>query len=253
MPTSGPLMSGSIKSSWPDQRETVLAAGYGPFLNVVFHDVVAGGTPDGFVLPRTFLESICAQIADLNLAHRTRIYFDDGHVTALTQALPVLRGYAGIQPVIAMPTAAVGLPGFLTVSALDVLAAEGWTISPHGFHHVRLASYDEDGSVLGTPFGGPYGERTSETHSRPLCENEVLFEFVAAGENLARYRPREFVLPYGAYNNDVVAINDRHGLFETLATADPGWDRGQHLRPRLLLHEGLIDRPLADLVIDLAY
>jgi hypothetical protein len=76
---------------------------------------------------------------------------------------------------------------------------------------------------------------------------------VAAGENLARYSPREFVLPYGAYNNDVVAINDRHGLFETLATADPGWDRGQQLRPRLLLHEGLMDRPLADLVSDLPY
>jgi hypothetical protein len=56
------------------------------------------------------------------------------------------------------------------------------------------------------------------------------------------------VLPYGAYNRDVVSINERHQLFSVLSTADYGWDVGGEIRPRLLVTRSLSPSDILDLL-----
>jgi hypothetical protein len=56
------------------------------------------------------------------------------------------------------------------------------------------------------------------------------------------------VLPYGAYNRDVVNINERHRLFRVLSTADYGWDLGGRIRPRLLVTRDRFPTDIPDLL-----
>jgi hypothetical protein len=86
------------------------------------------------------------------------------------------------------------------------------------------------------------------TDEAQLSANEVLFQLAETRDALHGLARSEFVLPYGAYNRDVVSINERHQLFSVLSTADCGWDLGGELRPRLLVTRNLSPRDIPHLL-----
>jgi len=56
-----------------------------------------------------------------------------------------------------------------------------------------------------------------------LTDEQILVQLTESRDALAPYGTDEFVLPFGSYNDTVLAINDSHGLFSVLTTVDYGW------------------------------
>lgn len=205
----------------------------GAKINVVFHRILPAATAgDRFSVDRPAFDAIVDWFRATGLAARTRVYFDDNHVSSHdTIATSNLGEFDEV--VIAAPAATIGRPDTGDMAALERSQAAGTRIAAHGFEHVRLASYDPNGVLLTTPSGGRYTPAGPGT--APLFENQVLYQLVEAAEALAVFSPAEFVLPYGCFNRTTVALNDRLALFTHLATSDFDLDVGQELRPRLLI------------------
>lgn len=209
----------------------------GSMLNLVAHDVIASEAErrSEFDLTIEVLKGLIEWLAQLEIASSIRMYFDDN----LRSQLDVINSLAGelsafAAVVLAVPVTSIGMPGRGSDSDLSSFASLATTsVVPHGYSHVRLASYDAAGQLLPTSIGGPYADQSTE----PLRENEVLFQFVESKEHSLFQSASEFVLPYGCYNQSTVALNDQFAIYETLSRAEffCELDVGQELRPRFLL------------------
>jgi peptidoglycan/xylan/chitin deacetylase (PgdA/CDA1 family) len=218
-------------------------------INLAFHDVsdVEDGSSSYTVTLKQLTDLADALVA-VGLNTHTRLYFDDNYISFKTRAFPTLRQRGFLELVLAVPAASVGSPGFCNFEDLLELRSHGVRIAAHGYSHVRLASY-RDGEPLASPDDGLYRDRQSDL-PRPLCSNEILFQLVESLEMLQDLAPEEFVLPYGCFNERVVAINDRHGLYKFLGTSDFDLDRGQSLRPRLIVTNDLSASALLQVLSD---
>lgn len=204
-------------------------------VNLTFHDIVPKDAPRGRydVSESSFWEIVEWSLV-IGLAPHIRIYFDDNYESFHSKILPRLETGRFADVIAAVPISSIGEPGRAGWDQLQDAELHGVRIVPHGFSHVRLASYS-NGILLPTPLGGKYRNRPDELDG-PLAENEVLYQLVEAHDVIPA---QEFVLPYGCYNRATIECNARLGLYDWLATADFDFDRGQHLRPRLLVERGL--------------
>ncbi len=214
--------------------------------NLVFHDVSYTALSH-YVVPVEHLLESAEQLRLAGLSRSVRFYFDDGYVSARAVARLLRERYPEIELVVALSIATIGETGYLTLDDIEKMRSWGVQIVGHGYQHVRLAVY-RDGLALQTPANGSYRAAPAVTDKAQLSANEVLFQLTETRDALQGLGRCEFVLPYGAYNRDVVNINERHQLFSVLSTADYGWDLGAELRPRLLVTRSLAPRDIPDLL-----
>jgi hypothetical protein len=206
----------------------------GGSINLAYHDIVR--TPDevrsAFDVTTDSFAQILEWCRGIDISGRTRLYFDDNHRSLYDLVLKVVDPADFLEVVAAVPVNSVSKAGRGGISDIDGARAVGVRVAPHGCSHVRLASYDPQGNLLPTPLRGPYADRQTE-ESRPLTENEVLFQLVESKEYFKQLASSEFVLPYGCYNQTTIALNQRLAIYDTLTTADFDIDTGQEIRPRL--------------------
>jgi len=204
-------------------------------INLVFHDIVRTceeerGKYDVWL--GSFVE-IVDRCRRLGIAGRVRLYFDDNHRSLYDVVIDKVDVRDFQEVVAAVPVTSLGGDGRGTRADVEQARSTGVRIVPHGYSHVRLASYDSRGNLLPTPLDGPYA--ANRDSGRQLSENEVLFQLVESREAFDQEGPTELVLPYGCYNRTTLALNERLGLYDVLTTSDFEIDLGQQLRPRLLV------------------
>jgi peptidoglycan/xylan/chitin deacetylase (PgdA/CDA1 family) len=203
--------------------------------NLAFHEV--SEVRSRYAVTPDLLLDIAEELRGWGLSHSTRFYLDDGLASALPAAKLLREQYPEIEVVAALTINTIGSEGYLSLGDALEMRSLGVEIIGHGYQHVRLASY-RDGVAVPTPSEGDYGPApaTADPH---LSANQVLYQLVETRDGLHDIARSEFVLPYGAYNRDVLNINERHRLFKTLSSSDYGWDFGGELRPRLLVTQNL--------------
>ncbi len=108
------------------------------------------------------------------------LMFDDGEESTMTVAKPVLNEY-GFKGSISIITEMVGEEGFLTWAQLLGLQGDGWEAVSHGITHNDLTAM------------------TTRQVKRELYRSKRILE----RKGLA---VKSFALPYGAYNNDILAL-----------------------------------------------
>ncbi|ATL70053.1 hypothetical protein CRH09_31570 [Nocardia terpenica] len=210
---------------------------HGAVINLVFHDIAENTAQawTSYDVTAAALAQIVDRLIGHGLAPQVRLYFDDNRRSLYDLALPQVPVTAFREVVAAIPVTTIGRAGYGSRADLRAAAECGVRIAAHGVSHIRLAHYDRYGTVLDTPLGGPYADRPAHDRHQRLTENEVLFQLSEARDHFTGLGDdcHEFVLPHGCYNATTLALNQRLGLYEVLATADSGLDIGQHLRPRL--------------------
>lgn len=214
--------------------------------NLVFHDI-SDTARSHFAVPVEHLLHTAEHLRLADFSHRMRFYLDDGYASARTASQLLRERYPEVEVVVAPPITAIGETGRLNWSDIEEMRSWGVEIAGHGYQHVRLAAY-RDGVALETPADGPYRAAPSVSDEAQLSANEVLFQLAETRDALHGLARSEFVLPYGAYNRDVVKINERHQLFSVLSTTDYGWDLGGVIRPRLLVTRNLFPTDIPDLL-----
>lgn len=214
--------------------------------NLVFHDISATAE-SRYAVPLEHLLATAEQLRLAGISENVRLYFDDGYASARPAMQLLRQRYPEIEIVAAVIITAVGKTSYLDWIDVEAMCSWGVQIAGHDYQHVRLAAY-ADGVAVDTPRDGVYQEVPEITDDQRLSANEVLFQLTETRDALHWVGCPEFVLPYGAYNSDVVTINERHHLFELLSTADYGWDLGQKLRPRMLVTSSLSPREIPTLL-----
>ncbi len=214
--------------------------------NLVFHDV-SNAARSRYAVPVEHLCESAAQLRLADLSQSVRIYLDDGYASTRPAAQLLRKRYPEIEVVAALTITAIGETGYLNWGDIEEMHSWGVQIAGHGYQHVRLAAY-RDGVALETPSDGTYRAAPAVVDEAQLSANEVLFQLTETRDALRGLARCEFVLPYGAYNRDVVNINQRHQLFSVLSTADYGWDLGGELRPRLLVTRSVFPSDIPDLL-----
>lgn len=218
------------------------------YINLVFHDILIGPSPDPFAIRTTYFDDLTRWLIKTGLSRWIRLYFDDNLASFYKHVLPVLsvQQFGGVS--LAIPVTSIDRPGYGSSRDLQRASESSIHLLPHGYSHVALASYSGN-SPLPTPLGGLYRDRDAKRDSPP-SENEVLFQLIESSESYPFQSSTEFVLPYGAYNATVVAINQRLGIYRTLARAECHLeiDAGQELRPRLLVDARRMAQGFEDLL-----
>ena len=204
-------------------------------INLAFHDIVR--TPEERRTAYDVSLGSFTEVVDrcrlLRIAGRVRLYFDDNYRSLYDFMIGEVDVRDFQEIVAAVPFTSLGGDGRGTLADVEHARSAGVRVVPHGYSHVRLASYDSRGNLLPTPLRGPYAD--SRAVGRPLSENEVLFQLVESRGAFDQDGPAELVLPYGCYNRTTLALNERLGLYDVLTTSDFEVDVGQELRPRLLV------------------
>jgi hypothetical protein len=214
--------------------------------NLVFHDI-SDTARSRFSVPVEHLVHTAEQLRLAGFSHCVRFYLDDGYASARAASQLLRERYPEVEVVVASPIVAIGETDHLSWSDIEEMRSWGVQIAGHGYQHVRLAAY-RAGVALQTPADGAYRAAPTVNDEVQLSANEVLFQLVETRDALHGLACSEFVLPYGAYNRDVVNINERHQLFKVLSTADYGWDLGGAIRPRLLVTRNLLPTDIPDLL-----
>lgn len=176
-----------------------------------------------YTLTPTYVRELADRITDAGIASAVRFYFDDGW-GSLTTIVPLLRQrHPEIEVVLAIVTGWVGEPRNLSWDQLRDLAALGARVCAHSLDH-------PDMTTLSRP------QRLRQlTLSQELLHQQLLMPFGADQGAAGPHRPREFVLPYGRYDQALLELNAEHQLYEHITTTEYAWDRGGQLRPRLML------------------
>jgi peptidoglycan/xylan/chitin deacetylase (PgdA/CDA1 family) len=175
--------------------------------NLCFHDI-ADDPSVIYTLPMSYLLAVTDGLRAQGIADRVRIYFDDGYASVV-EAVHTLKARAPeIEIVVALTLSFLEQPGHIGWSDVEALHRDGVRITAHGREHL---------------------------HMDQLTDEQILVQLTESRDALAPYGTDEFVLPFGSYNDTVLAVNDSHGLFSVLTTVDYGWDHGQPLRPRLVV------------------
>jgi len=174
--------------------------------NLCFHDIT--DTPDNiYGLPMDYLLAVLDGLRAEGIADRVRVYFDDGYASVTAVVARLRQAYPEVELVLALTLDFLDKPGFIGAAEVPTLHQAGAMISAHGREHLHMAQ---------------------------LADDQILTQLRASHEAFDRYGSREFVLPYGSYDERLLEINERHRLYDFIATVDYGWDRGQLLRPRLI-------------------
>jgi peptidoglycan/xylan/chitin deacetylase (PgdA/CDA1 family) len=104
--------------------------------------------------------------------------FDDGGVSTYTEAKPILDRY-GYKASMSIVTDFIGEPKFMTLEQIQSLAASGWEVVSHGITHDDLTRMS-----------------SAAWHDEMARSKKILEGF--------GFTVRSFVVPYGAYNADII-------------------------------------------------
>ncbi len=119
-------------------------------INLAFHDIVRA--PEELrteydVRLRSFTE-IVDRCRRLGIAGRVRLYFDDNHRSLYGNIVGEVDVSDFQEIVAAVPLTSLGSDGRGTLADVEHARSAGVRIVPHGYSHVRLASYDSRGNLL---------------------------------------------------------------------------------------------------------
>lgn len=134
------------------------------------------------------------------------VTFDDGNLSDLTIAAPLLREL-GLRGIFFVCAGRLGKPGYLDAAGLRALHEMGFEIGTHGMDHLPWPRQDDAGLV-----------REIDTARQVLQQ--------ALGQPI-----RRAALPFGAYDRRVLAASRRAG-FDTVYSADPGLSTPGEWLPR---------------------
>jgi hypothetical protein len=136
----------------------------------------------------------------------------------------------------AIITGRIGQEGYLETDEIKKLHDIGVIIDSHGVSHSALAVF-QGKTLLDTHPGGeyrdmPYGKEntlTIEEVKYQLAESKQLLE------GIIKNKVSNFVLPFGLYNKETIAIASYSTNYEKIYTCHEAYDTGQYLAPRLLI------------------
>lgn len=211
-------------------------------VNLALHDVISGRVQDGpdsvYAVDFGYLRQLVDGLSELLRSgdvpfDGARLYFDDNYESAI-EAASYVTAFDRLSATVSVPITTIGSPGRCSLAELRSLSAIGVTVSPHGFSHTWLASYDANDVLLDTPRNGIFGPSNEGRQDR-LTVEQVRYQLSESKQALSAFEPKEFVLPYGVYNQATLEINHEYRYFEYLTTCDPFLDNGMSLRPRLLV------------------
>jgi hypothetical protein len=213
------------------------------YLNLVFHDIVETENElnNKYTVTIDYFNEIIREIEliiskDQAKFQDFRIYFDDGRdsfANFFSDNKKVIE-----KSNLAIVTDLIDTNGYLNFEQLEDLQSRGATISSHGVSHAALATYI-DNTLITNNLEGFY-ENSKIGKGRSLSKNEVLYQVIESKRKLEKLlRPesiKEFVLPYGLYNDLVVQTISKTNLYRFVSTCDEILDKGTYLRPRFLIH-----------------
>ncbi len=178
-------------------------------INITFHGVgeptrrLEPGEEDVWLSTAQFVSALDA-ISDRGDA---RISFDDGNVSDVTDALPVLRA-RGLSATFFVVAGRLGAPGFLNDRDIGILVDAGMKIGCHGMRHRPWRRLGDQ-----------------ELREELLISRRRLEELVGAPVAQA-------ACPYGAYDRRVLSSLRRYG-YDRVFTSDGGTTRpGQWVQAR---------------------
>lgn len=147
------------------------------------------------------------------------ITFDDGNISDLALALPLLKKH-GISAVFFIPTDRIGAPHYLSADDIRALHREGMGIGSHGLAHRRWSSLND--------------EELDAEINKPLT---VLAEII--GEPV-----RSVGVPFGAYDDRVLTSLRKAGVTQVFTSDGGPCLPGAWLLPRNSLRS---DMPLTQI------
>lgn len=211
-------------------------------LNLIFHNIVKSekDVNNKYTVILDYYLELLERIGRLVKDHKTlfsdyHIYFDDGHISFHNIVYPKIKDFS--RYTLAVVINELNKEDFLNNKLLLEYDKKEIIISSHGVSHSSLAFY-ENGVLQNTSTGGEY-ENTQRGQNKALSENEVVFQIKESQiylQKLLDHEIKEFVLPYGLYNNHTITLNKVGNYYKYLATCDEYLDSGQFLRPRFLIN-----------------
>ncbi|KKR11003.1 MAG: hypothetical protein UT39_C0012G0025 [Candidatus Woesebacteria bacterium GW2011_GWA1_39_21] len=214
-------------------------------LNLIFHNVVESERElnNKYTVTLEFLKEIIERI-ELSINNQQTVfknlnlYFDDGYESFESLVLPYV--FNKPYPIkLSVITQKLGQKGYLNKTSIRRLVKQNILIVSHGVSHSALAVY-KDSELQLTAKGGVY-RNSPFGQGEVLSDAEVLYQLIESKKSIEtefKIKCDEFVFPYGLYNNDVVALNYKYGIYTYMSTCDEYLDGGQFLKPRYLIdHE----------------
>ena len=207
-------------------------------IHLVFHDILENEKDIkrkidiSFSYLRSLVEALNRNLAEDTLPFSSYcLHFDEGYSSFKERVFPYLQKMQVNEVLLAIRANGIGKPGYLTEDDLrffDLNAKQmpKTTIAAHSVSHPALAQKD-----VPTPKGGIYQDR-SFGEDLLLSEQEVYFQMNESKrklEQILNHEVKEFVLPFGAYNQTTLAINEEHKLFTTLYAATNQLDSNEEL------------------------
>jgi peptidoglycan/xylan/chitin deacetylase (PgdA/CDA1 family) len=225
------------------------------YLNIVFHRVVVNDdnikdlyevTIDQFVDSLNLIRKLTTD--KFRFFDSYRLYFDDGDDSFVYKCLPYILKKELYNVVLAIPTDNIDKKGFLTKKDLKLCHDLGIKIASHSVSHPALA-FCVDNEVCRTPLDGEY-RSVPFGRTAVLSEQEVLYQMAESKKrlNALGYTVKEFVLPYGCYNMDILKINKKYNLYDIISTCERFLDNGFYLRPRILMRHDMTLKELSSLI-----
>jgi hypothetical protein len=225
------------------------------YINIVFHRVVLKDedikdlyeiTIDQFVNSLNLIRKLTTDKTCFFDSYR--LYFDDGDDSFIYKCLPYILKRELCNVVLAIPTDNIDKKGFLTEKDLKYCYDLGIKIASHSVSHPAL-TFNVKNKACSTPQGGEYRSVPSGCTAL-LSEKEVLYQMVESKKRLndLGFIVKEFVLPYGCYNTDIIRINKKYGLYDIISTCDNFLDNGFYLRPRIALRHDMSLEELLSLI-----
>lgn len=210
-------------------------------LNIVFHDIVSdtNNIKNEYTVAKSYYFKFINLLEKVIREQKTpfsnyHVYFDDGYISFNDYIYPKICDPS--KYTLAIVTNDINKNGFLTDNLIKKYDKKGITISSHGVSHASLGFYKK-GTVMEIDRKGYY-KNSSKGQNRQLCENEILYQFKKSQEYLEKllhHKIIEFVLPYGIYNNTILEINKKYGLYKNISTCDEYLDDNFYLKPRILI------------------
>ena len=226
-------------------------------VNIIFHDIVKKDVPlsSKYSVKSDFffnlIDAIESERNKKKINIDIAIYFDDGYESIHSIIIPILKDIP-YSVVAAIISDKLDSPGYITTRQLLDLYKAKIKIAAHGVSHSALAVY-KNNVLQPTPLRGIY-QNTPLGQGDPLSESEIEYQLVESKrklESIINSEIDEFVLPYGLYNNSVVKIFNKAGLYKYLSTCDVGIDFGQYIKPRLLISNDMELKMIVDNIISI--
>jgi len=211
-------------------------------LNLVFHNI----TKNNLKFDNKYTVNVEYFIELINKIKRSisrnicrfndfEIYFDDGYNSFYDLIFPIFRNQLH-KIKLALIIEKINQKGYLNDYEIEKIIKNGVQIVSHGVSHSALTVYKND-HLQPTPLGGDY-KNTPRGKNETLYSNQVLYQLIESKNTLEKkfkIKCDEFVFPYGLYNDNIIALNNKYRIYQTMSTCDEYLDKDYAIKPRILI------------------